>query len=91
MSTALTAGVNTTWLEQQTGVSYATIRKHYGRWLRAEGESQTQKIAAFSGQSVPTFVPSDSEPGDSSDESEDSKCEEGDLNPHGCYPTSPSN
>jgi hypothetical protein len=21
----------------------------------------------------------------------DSECEEGDLNPHGCYPTSPSN
>ncbi len=91
MSTALTAGVNTAWLEQQTGVAYATIRKHYGRWLRTEGESQTQKIAAFAGQLVPSFVPSSDEVSENADESERWKCEEGDLNPHGCYPTSPSN
>jgi len=53
------ADVNTAWLEQQTGVAYATIRKHYGRWLRTEGESQTRKIAAFAGQFVPNFVPNE--------------------------------
>jgi hypothetical protein len=49
MCTALTAGVNVTWLEQQTGVAYATIRRHYGRWFGSEGESQTAKIAASKG------------------------------------------
>ena len=91
MSTALTAGVSITWLEQQTGVAYATIRKHYGRWLRTEGASQTAKIAALSGRFVPNFVPNDLLEENSSDNSESSKCEEGDLNPHGFYPTSPSN
>ena len=30
ISTALTAGVNTSWLEAQTGVRYETLRRHYG-------------------------------------------------------------
>ena len=37
ISTALTAGVNTAWLEAQTGVRYETLRRHYGKWLRTEG------------------------------------------------------
>ena len=33
ISTALTAGVNTAWLEAQTGVRYETLRRHYGKWV----------------------------------------------------------
>ena len=35
ISTALTAGVNTTWLEAQTGVRYETMKRHHGKWLGA--------------------------------------------------------
>src|SRR5262249_59331542 len=33
VTTALQAGVKIAWLETQTGVSYATLRRHYGKWL----------------------------------------------------------
>jgi len=45
ISTALTAGVNTAWLEAQTGVRYETLRRHYGKWLRTEGTDQLKKMA----------------------------------------------
>ena len=42
---ALTAGVKVAWLEDQTGVRYETIRRHYGRWLRADGaDEELQKL-----------------------------------------------
>ena len=41
------AGVKTAWLEQQTGVNYATLRKHYGRWMAGEVASELQQFAAF--------------------------------------------
>ena len=44
ISTALTAGVNTSWLEAQTVVGYETLRWHYGKWLRTEGPDQLKKI-----------------------------------------------
>ena len=37
VTTALEAGVKIAWLEQQTGVAYATLRKHYGGWMASEG------------------------------------------------------
>jgi integrase len=33
VSTALTKGVNLTWLSEQTGVAEATLRSHYGRFI----------------------------------------------------------
>ena len=36
VTTALSdAGVTPAWIEQQTGVAYTTLRKHYGRSCRA--------------------------------------------------------
>lgn len=35
------------WLEQQTGVNCVTLRKHYGRWMAGEVESELQQFAAF--------------------------------------------
>src|SRR5262249_28457615 len=32
-------GVKIAWLENQTGVNYLTIRRHYGKWMPTEGES----------------------------------------------------
>lgn len=55
ISTALTAGVNTVWLEAQTGVRYETMRRHYGKWLRAEGADQLRKLIA----KVPAFSAED--------------------------------
>jgi hypothetical protein len=36
-----------TWLEQQTGVNCVTLRKHYGRWMAGEVESELRQFAAF--------------------------------------------
>ena len=44
VSLALTAGVNVVWLEGQTGVSYPTLRKHYGRYVAGEGADQLRKM-----------------------------------------------
>ena len=41
----MTAGVNTAWLEAQTGVRYETLKRDYGKWLRAEGADQLEKLA----------------------------------------------
>ena len=45
ISLALTAGVNVVWLEGQTGVSYQTMRKHYGQYVASEGANQLRKMA----------------------------------------------
>lgn len=42
ISTALTAGVNISWLEAQTGVRYETLKRHDGKWLRMEGADQLE-------------------------------------------------
>jgi integrase len=87
ISTALTAGVNTMWLEAQTGVRYETMKRHYGKWLRLEGANQLRKIALSAGQLAPELAPNDREVSEVLDFAEETKCERGDLNPHGCYPT----
>lgn len=56
VSNALTAGVNTAWLEAQTGVRYDTLRRHYGTWLRNEGASQIQKLIDFAPARLPAAV-----------------------------------
>jgi integrase len=47
VTTALLAGVKPAWLEQQTGVSYETLRRHYGRWMAGEVESELRHFEAF--------------------------------------------
>ena len=36
VSTALTRGVNLAWLSEQTGVSNATLHRHYGKFIHAD-------------------------------------------------------
>jgi hypothetical protein len=44
---ALQAGVKVAWLEAQTGVAYATLKRHYGKWITPEGTSELQRFAAL--------------------------------------------
>src|SRR5262249_60185749 len=45
VTTALQKGVKIAWLEAQTGVNYATLRRHYGKWMPIEGESELRLFA----------------------------------------------
>jgi integrase len=44
VTTALDVGVNIRWLEQQTGVDYATLKKHYSRWMAREVRSELERF-----------------------------------------------
>jgi integrase len=39
-SLAVTRGVNPSWLEQQTGVAWATLKKHYAKYVPDEGRNE---------------------------------------------------
>jgi integrase len=41
---ALQLGANIAWLESHTGVAYATLRKHYGRWLPSGDETELRRF-----------------------------------------------
>jgi hypothetical protein len=41
-SLAVTRGVNPSWLEQQTGVAWATLKKHYAKYIPDQGRDQLQ-------------------------------------------------
>jgi integrase len=58
VSTALTRGVNLTWLSEQTGVADATLRRHYGRFIHADAADalELSKIDSKSAESV-NFAP----------------------------------
>ena len=43
---AFSVGVKIPWLEQQTGVRYDTLRRHCGKWVPLEGESELQRFEA---------------------------------------------
>ena len=45
MTTALQANVKVAWLEAQTGVAYATLKRHYGKWITPEGSSELERFA----------------------------------------------
>lgn len=53
ISIALSKGVNISWLVGQTGVSYATMLKHYGTFLRSEGPDQLLKLTGPSNAAIP--------------------------------------
>ena len=38
----LPEGANIAWLENRTGVAYATLRRHYGEWTTGECTQQTR-------------------------------------------------
>ena len=44
---ALQAGVRIAWLETQTGVNYATLRRHYGKWMPTDGASELERFRAL--------------------------------------------
>jgi integrase len=45
VTTALDAGVKIAWLEQQTGVNYATLRRHYGKWMPSDAARELERFA----------------------------------------------
>ena len=63
VTTALQVNARVPWLEQQTGVAYATLRLHYGKWLTPEHASQLRRFERVE-QSLfgPAYVPQDSRP-----------------------------
>ncbi len=44
VSLCMTRNVNPTWLEEQTGVSWATLRRHYGTYLPKERKSELERL-----------------------------------------------
>jgi len=87
------------WVEAQTGVAYATLKRHYAKWVPRRDVAEQRRLerafessdTAISGHDL---SPLDEVVGDNLsqvfDLEGDKGCEEGDLNPHGCYPTRPS-
>ena len=45
VTTALDANQPIAWLEQQTGVTYATLRKHYGKWMPGDRDRELRRFA----------------------------------------------
>ena len=90
---------NPWWVEKQTGVSLATLKVHDAKWMPEDGPNcivSPALIRACSETRLPRCVPlgpliCPARGSMHGATREKTKCEEGDLNPHGCYPTSPSN
>jgi integrase len=91
VTTALQAGVRIAWLEQQTGVSYATLRRHYGKWFPVEGMSELDRFGdlapgMFGRADRGGIVPRQNEWRDKRrqhrDIVSDSECRGGDSNPY---------
>jgi hypothetical protein len=71
VTTALDAGVTIAWLEQQTGVLYATLRKHYGKWMPGDRDRELRRFVDVAPGLLPSvtkldtrdFVPGDNPSG----------------------------
>src|SRR5262245_60013175 len=92
VTTALEAGVTIAWLETQTGVNYLTLRRHYGRWMPSDVGRELERFAALDPGLLAEFTPP-VVTGNKRDREQRretppipriSRCERGDLNPHGC-------
>jgi len=89
VTTALHAAAKPGWLEQQTGVRYDTLRRHYGKWVPQEGESELRRFEAFDatlfGSAETKVLPRRAHPVTGGAQLPDlaavEKCERGDLNP----------
>lgn len=44
VTTALRAGVKQALLEAQTGVAWNTLKRHYGRWVSPDHESELERF-----------------------------------------------
>lgn len=55
VSLAMSRGVDPVWLQEQTGVCFETLKRHYGKWLRTEGETSSEKWAIWP-QSWPQII-----------------------------------
>ena len=79
------------WLENQTGVNYLTRRRHYDEWMPTDGDSELRRFEALD----PALFRVAIVPGSMTSRAQSqrlgkagaAKCERGDLNPHGFYPT----
>ena len=61
VSTALAKGVTIRWLEQQTGENYATLKKHYSKWMPLEVPSELARftdVEPSRGKIVPSWAQS---------------------------------
>lgn len=95
VTTALRVDVRKAWLEAQTGVNYATLRRHYGEWMPSDDRSDLDRFTTYapdvyeteSRKLSPGKRASGGQSENSSTKSAVEECERGDLNPHGCYPT----
>jgi hypothetical protein len=63
------------------------MKRHHGRWLRLEGADQLRKIELSGGRLAPKLAPNEDDDSQDVDLASEEKCERGDLNPHGFYPT----
>ena len=54
-SLAVTRGVNPSWLEQQTGVAWATLKKHYAKYIPDQGRDESEVVIA--GRGLPGSPP----------------------------------
>src|SRR6185436_7685843 len=57
VSLAMSRGVDVAWLQEQTGVAYETLRRHYGKWMRSHGSDQIRKLVARPAQVDPRMDP----------------------------------
>ena len=53
VSLAMSRGVDPVWLQEQSGVRFETLRRHYGVWMRGEGANQLAKLADLAPQLAP--------------------------------------
>ena len=63
VTVSLEAGVRIAWLEQQTGVNYLTLRRHYGKWMPQDRESELRRFAALEPSLFGEIVPRKSQVG----------------------------
>jgi len=84
------------WVERQTGVAYATLRKHYAKWMpREDDRSELERLAAAFGVSDRSgdvkLSPAERGLGGQFtqvlEKAAINECRGRDLNPHGVTPT----
>jgi integrase len=89
VSSALKLGAKVAWLEQQTGVNYATLKRHYAKWLDDGDDSDLRLFEALDpslfADETPKIAPRDATKRgqfpQTPRKSPEKRCEEGDLNP----------
>ena len=52
ISVALSAGVNIKWLAEQCGTSVAMIEKHYGRYIKDDGDAPLRGLFGFQSETL---------------------------------------